>query len=141
MERRITRELLKDFEKNMFEDEKSNATIEKYLRDLHCFVNFANDRELDKTLAYSGFFCDGVYISVFEALGCKFRKGNRENFFPLFGRNIIKGRLMIYHIFAHFITSKNILLLFYHFIQKNAREKGGCKRKLLFLFGKKCVIL
>ena len=50
MERKITRELLKDFEKNMFEDEKSNATIEKYLRDLHCFVNFANDRELDKTL-------------------------------------------------------------------------------------------
>lgn len=50
MERRITRELLKDFEKNMFEDEKSNATIEKYLRDLNCFVNFANNRELDKTL-------------------------------------------------------------------------------------------
>ena len=50
MERKITRELLKDFEKNMFEDEKSKATVEKYLRDLHCFVNYANDRELDKTL-------------------------------------------------------------------------------------------
>ena len=50
MERKITRELLKDFEKNMLEDEKSKATVEKYLRDLHCFVNYANDRALDKTL-------------------------------------------------------------------------------------------
>ena len=50
MERKITRELLKDFERNMFEDEKSKATVEKYLRDLHCFVNFVNDRAIDKGL-------------------------------------------------------------------------------------------
>ena len=50
MKRKITRELLKDFEKNMLEDEKSKATVEKYLRDLHCFVNFANDRALNKGL-------------------------------------------------------------------------------------------
>ena len=50
MERKITRELLKDFEKNMLEDEKSKATTQKYLRDLHCFVNFANERAIDKTL-------------------------------------------------------------------------------------------
>ena len=50
MERKIKRELLKDFEKHMLEDEKSKATVEKYLRDLHCFVNFANERTIDKTL-------------------------------------------------------------------------------------------
>lgn len=50
MERKITKELLKDFEKNMLEDEKSKATVEKYLRDLHCFVNYANNRGIDKTL-------------------------------------------------------------------------------------------
>lgn len=50
MERKITKELLKEFEKNMLEDEKSKATVEKYLRDLHCFVNFANERAIDKTL-------------------------------------------------------------------------------------------
>lgn len=50
MERKITGKLLRDFEKSMFEDEKSKATVEKYLRDLHCFVNYANDRALDKTL-------------------------------------------------------------------------------------------
>lgn len=50
MERKITRELLKDFERNMFEDEKSKATVEKYLRDLHYFVCFVNDRAIDKGL-------------------------------------------------------------------------------------------
>ena len=50
MERKITGRLLRDFEKSMFEDEKSKATVEKYLRDLHRFVNFANDRAIDKGL-------------------------------------------------------------------------------------------
>ncbi len=50
MERKLTGELLNDFEKSMYEDEKSKATVEKYLRDLRYFVNFANNRELDKTL-------------------------------------------------------------------------------------------
>lgn len=50
MERKITRELLKDFEKSMFEDEKSKLTVEKYLRDLRCFADYANDQVIDKTL-------------------------------------------------------------------------------------------
>lgn len=50
MERKITRELLKDFEKNMHEDEKSKLTVEKYLRDLRCFVDYVKDREVDKSL-------------------------------------------------------------------------------------------
>lgn len=50
MERKITGTLLKDFEKSIYEDEKSKATVEKYLRDLHCFVNFVNNRAIDKTI-------------------------------------------------------------------------------------------
>ena len=50
MERKITEELLKNFEKSMFEDEKSKATVEKYLRDLCRFVDYANDRAIDKSL-------------------------------------------------------------------------------------------
>lgn len=50
MERKITKELLKDFEKSMFEDEKSKLTVEKYLRDLRCFADYANDQVIDKTL-------------------------------------------------------------------------------------------
>lgn len=50
MKRIITRELQKAFEMSMFEDEKSKLTVEKYLRDLHCFAHFANGREIDKGL-------------------------------------------------------------------------------------------
>lgn len=50
MERKITKELLKDFERSMFEDEKSKATTQKYLRDLRCFVDYANNRAIDKSL-------------------------------------------------------------------------------------------
>lgn len=50
MGRKITEDQLRDFEQRMIEDEKSKATTQKYLRDLHCFVNFANDRAIDKGL-------------------------------------------------------------------------------------------
>lgn len=48
--RKITEKLIKVFEQNMREDEKSAATIEKYLRDLHSFYAFANGKVLDKSL-------------------------------------------------------------------------------------------
>lgn len=48
--RKITEKLIKVFEQNMREDEKSEATIEKYLRDLHSFYAFANGKVLDKSL-------------------------------------------------------------------------------------------
>ena len=50
MERKITEELLRNFENSMYENEKSKATVEKYLRDLRYFADFANDRSIDKGL-------------------------------------------------------------------------------------------
>ena len=50
MERKITEELLSDFKRCMYEDEKSATTIEKYLRDLHYFVDFTNGRSIRKNL-------------------------------------------------------------------------------------------
>lgn len=50
MERKIIGELLKKFENSMYEDEKSKATVEKYLRDLRYFADFANGRSIDKVL-------------------------------------------------------------------------------------------
>lgn len=50
MERKITEELLKNFKNSMYENEKSKATVEKYLRDLRCFADFANGRSIDKGL-------------------------------------------------------------------------------------------
>ena len=49
-ERRITDGLLNAFETRLKEDEKSNHTIEKYMRDVRCFQDFAGDRKIDKTL-------------------------------------------------------------------------------------------
>lgn len=50
MERKIIGELLKKFEISMYENEKSKATVEKYLHDLRYFAVFANGRSIDKVL-------------------------------------------------------------------------------------------
>lgn len=50
MKRIITEKLLKQFEKNLLEDEKSKATAEKYLRDVNSFTDFARDRKVTKAL-------------------------------------------------------------------------------------------
>ena len=50
MERKITEKLLRNFENSMYENEKSKATVEKYLRDLRYFANFTNGRPIDKGL-------------------------------------------------------------------------------------------
>ncbi len=46
----ITEEMIKDFEVDLRNDEKSNNTIEKYLRDVRCFSEFVNSRLVEKTL-------------------------------------------------------------------------------------------
>ncbi len=46
----ITEKMIADFELELRNDEKSNNTIEKYLRDVRYFSQFTNDRCVDKTL-------------------------------------------------------------------------------------------
>lgn len=48
--RKVTNSMLNSFQKFLTADEKSNATLEKYMRDVHHFVSFANERLLDKAL-------------------------------------------------------------------------------------------
>lgn len=55
MEERILNfEILSDFERDLRDKEKSNATIEKYVRDIRCFFTFVNSRCINKeiTLEY-----------------------------------------------------------------------------------------
>lgn len=47
---KITPQTLDKFESHLQEEEKSMATIEKYLRDVRHFLNFAEKRKIDKTL-------------------------------------------------------------------------------------------
>ena len=41
---------LTEFEHHLREEEKSKATIEKYLRDVRYFLTFAKEREITKSL-------------------------------------------------------------------------------------------
>lgn len=50
MERRITKELLDNYKIYLYEQEKSGATIKKYMRDLDKLVQYAAGRRLDKML-------------------------------------------------------------------------------------------
>ena len=54
MKRTITPEQLEFFKAYLINDEKSKATIEKYMHDMNCFATFANDRSINKevTLSY-----------------------------------------------------------------------------------------
>lgn len=49
-EKKITCNKLREFEQYLMEEEKSPATREKYMRDVHRFVEFAGDREIDKSV-------------------------------------------------------------------------------------------
>ena len=42
------RQLLFDFEQKLIDEEKSSATVEKYLRDVRCFFAFLNEEEITK---------------------------------------------------------------------------------------------
>jgi len=46
----ITNQVLYAFEKHLMENEKAQATREKYMRDLRCFAAYAAGKELDKPL-------------------------------------------------------------------------------------------
>ncbi len=46
----ITNQVLSSFEKFLIENEKAQATREKYMRDLRCFAKFVAERPLDKPL-------------------------------------------------------------------------------------------
>lgn len=51
MEKRMTRAQIKQFESLLLEDERSAATIQKYLRDVEAFWRFAGDESISKETA------------------------------------------------------------------------------------------
>lgn len=74
----ITQERIKAFEKFLIEQERSRATVEKYVRDVRAFVTFADEREIDKALvlAYKGYlqerYATASVNSVLSSLGAFF---------------------------------------------------------------------
>jgi site-specific recombinase XerD len=50
MKQIITEKLMKEYKTHLYEDEKSKATIEKYMRDVNRLKQYANGREITKEL-------------------------------------------------------------------------------------------
>ncbi len=80
MERKVHYEAeIRRFEQYMIEEEKSAATIEKYLRDIRCFCAFLADRPIGKeeTIAYkeylAGRYAPASVNSMLIALNCFLR--------------------------------------------------------------------
>ena len=48
--RTITNSAIKAFEKHLMDDEKSENTVAKYLHDLYYFLNFTQDKPIDKSM-------------------------------------------------------------------------------------------
>lgn len=51
MGKKITKAMLEEYKAYLYEQEKSKATIQKYMRDLKKLVDFVDDKEMSKSLA------------------------------------------------------------------------------------------
>lgn len=52
-QRKITKQMISEFELELRNDEKSKLTVEKYLRDVRRFITFSSDNQIDKSLVLS----------------------------------------------------------------------------------------
>lgn len=50
-QRKITNQMIAEFERKLRDDEKSELTVEKYLRDVRRFIKFSSGKQIDKGLA------------------------------------------------------------------------------------------
>ncbi len=75
----ITNQKINSFEKYLIENEKADATIQKYMHDIRCFVEYAANQTLDKglVLKYKGMLEENYAIrsanSMLAALNSFFR--------------------------------------------------------------------
>lgn len=81
-ERVITDHLVKSFEMHLLENEKAETTVQKYMRDIRCFVEYAHKQVIDKAmlLNYKGMLRETYAIrsvnSIIAALNTFFRFAN-----------------------------------------------------------------
>lgn len=79
MKKIVTSKKIKDFEIHLRNEERSKATIEKYIRDVRYFTSFVGDAEIDKqkVLDYKNKLSDGYAVasanSMIAALNCFLR--------------------------------------------------------------------
>lgn len=74
-ERKITNELITEFEMYLYEEERSGNTIEKYMRDIRFFREWLQDRNIDKSVVieYKKELCErGVRTYSWTLEGVKY---------------------------------------------------------------------
>ena len=84
-ERIITDHLIISFEMHLLENEKAETTVQKYVRDIRCFVEYAHNQVIDKAmlLNYKGMLRETYAIrsvnSIIAALNTFFRFANWQD--------------------------------------------------------------
>ena len=60
----LTQEIISDFKENLILEERSEATVEKYIRDISAFSNFADGAEITKetVIAYKKHLQDSYAV-------------------------------------------------------------------------------
>ena len=68
--RELTRELISNFKDHLIEEEKSKATLEKYIRDIETFYSWVGDNELDKlcVLNYKEYLTENYAVASVNSM-------------------------------------------------------------------------
>lgn len=69
-ERKITNELIKNFELYLYEEERSDNTIEKYMRDIRFFREWLQDRRIEKSviIGYKKELCERYAVKSVNSM-------------------------------------------------------------------------
>ena len=68
--RELTRELISNFKEYLIEEEKSKATLEKYIRDIETFYSWVGDKELNKVcvLNYKEYLTENYAVASVNSM-------------------------------------------------------------------------
>lgn len=88
---RMTNDKIKCFEEKLINEEKSDATLEKYLRDVKAFLNWTGDVEIDKmcVLKYKKYL-----MSTYAPVSVNSVLSSLNSFFDFEGRQDLKVRML-----------------------------------------------
>lgn len=89
--KKITKELLIKFKEHLLEEEKSPATVEKYMRDIGAFYTWVKGKNLDKTLILQ--YKDHL-ISLYASVSVNSIISTLNRFFEFNNRHELKVKLL-----------------------------------------------
>ncbi len=103
MKRKITAQSMQAFKQYLFEDEKSDITIEKYMRDVRTFREYVGEYEISKN----------TVLSYKETLGDKYaRRTNTNVLSRLRSKKITRGFLSLFKQYAQWYPCQRAILYY-----------------------------